>query len=129
MDGTLFPTRDQEVAEQSKNDRDSTNHQVVIDADTRLVVVVGQPLPGNRNDCKAWSEFGAKAAVGHITTIADGGYPGTGLVMPHRRRVGEELTEWKQEHNRSPPVQQRITAAQLLRQAPAPWPARPRPDR
>ncbi len=34
-------------------------------------------------------------------TIADGGYPGTGLVMPHRRRAGEELTEWKQEHNRS----------------------------
>ncbi|MFY4722692.1 helix-turn-helix domain-containing protein, partial [Streptomyces sp. LaBMicrA B280] len=32
----------------------STNHQVVIDADTRLVVAVGRPLPGNRNDCKAW---------------------------------------------------------------------------
>lgn len=34
-------------------------------------------------------------------TIADGGYPGTGLVMPHRRRKGEELPDWKQEHNRS----------------------------
>jgi hypothetical protein len=34
-------------------------------------------------------------------TIADGGYPGTGLVMPHRRRAGEELPGWKQEHNRS----------------------------
>jgi hypothetical protein len=75
VDGTLVPTRDHEVAEQSKNYRYSTNHQVVIDADTRLVVVVGQPLPGNRNDCKAWAESGAKAAVGHTTTIADGGYP------------------------------------------------------
>jgi hypothetical protein len=101
VDGTLVPTRDHAVAEQSKNYRYSTNHQVVIDADTRLVVVVGQPLPGNRNDCKAWAESGAKAAVGHTTTIADGGYPGTGLVMPHRRRAGEELVEWKQEHNRS----------------------------
>jgi hypothetical protein len=89
VDGTLVPTRDHEIAEQSKNYRYSTNHQVVIDADTRLVVVVGRPLPGNRNDCKAWAESGAKAAVGATMTIADGGYPGTGLVMPHRRRAGE----------------------------------------
>ncbi|MGW2698227.1 transposase [Streptomyces sp. NPDC001296] len=86
---------------QSKNHRCSTNHQVVIDADTRLVVVVGRPLPGNRNDCRAWVESGAKAAVGNTTTIADGGYPGTGLVIPHRRRKGEELPAWKQAHNKS----------------------------
>ncbi len=59
-DGTLVPTRDHTVAEKSKNYRYSTNHQVVIDADTRLVVVVGRPLPGNRNDCKAWALSGAK---------------------------------------------------------------------
>ncbi|MFE5737866.1 transposase [Streptomyces celluloflavus] len=101
VDGTLVPTRDHTIAEQSKNYRYSTNHQVVIDAETRLVVVVGRPLPGNRNDCKAWEESGAKAAVGKTTTIADGGYQGTGLVMPYRRRAGEELPEWKQTHNKS----------------------------
>ncbi len=101
VDGTLVPTRDHAIAEQSKNYRYSTNHQAVIDADTRLVVVVGRPLPGNRNDCKAWEESGAKAAVGRTMTIADGGYPGTGLVMPHRRRKGEELPDWKQAHNKS----------------------------
>ncbi|MGW0477617.1 transposase [Streptomyces coeruleorubidus] len=101
VDGTLVPTRDHEVAEQSKNYRYSTNHQVVIDADTRRVVVVGRPLPGNRNDCKAWEEYGARAAVGRTTTIADGGYPGTGLVMPHRRRRGEDLPDWKAAHNKS----------------------------
>ncbi|MFE7568809.1 transposase [Streptomyces sp. NPDC057539] len=102
VDGTLVPTRDHTIAEQSKNYRYSTNHQVVIDADTRLVVVVGRPLPGNRNDCKAWEESGSKAAVGKTMTIADGGYPGTGLVMPHRRRrKGEELPAWKQAHNKS----------------------------
>ncbi|NED01269.1 transposase, partial [Streptomyces sp. SID6648] len=79
VDGTLVPTRDHTIAEQSKNYRYSTNHQVVIDADTRLVVVVGQPLPGNRNDCKAWELSGAKDAVGKTTAIADGGYCGTGL--------------------------------------------------
>ncbi|MFD6493482.1 transposase [Streptomyces sp. NPDC060188] len=101
VDGTLVPTRDHTIAERSKNYRYSTNHQVVIDADTRLAVVVGRPLAGNRNDCKAWEEFGAEAAVGKTLTIADGGYPGTGLVMPHRRRKGEDLPDCKQEHNKS----------------------------
>ncbi|GAA3661204.1 transposase [Streptomyces fenghuangensis] len=102
VDGTLVPTRDHTVAERSKNYRYSTNHQVVIDADSRLVVVVGQPLAGNRNDCKAWEESGAKAAVGRTLTIADGGYPGTGLVIPHRHERGQAgLPAWKEEHNRS----------------------------
>ncbi|MCC8340270.1 transposase [Streptomyces sp. R1] len=102
VDGTLVPTRDHTVAEQSKNYRYSTNHQVVIDADTRLVVAVGRPVTGNRNDCKAWELSGAKDAVGHTTVIADGGYRGTGLVIPHRRDPGQsELPDWKEEHNRS----------------------------
>ncbi|MFI7097080.1 transposase [Streptomyces lydicus] len=101
VDGTLA-TRDHAVAEQAKNHRYSTNHQVVIDADTRLVVAVGQPVPGNRNDCRAWELSGAKDAVGSTTVIADGGYRGTGLVIPHRRDPGQaELPAWKEEHNRS----------------------------
>ncbi|WP_432008877.1 transposase [Streptomyces bacillaris] len=101
VDGTLVPTRDHSVAERSKNYRYSTNHQVVIDADTRLVALVGRPLAGNRNDCKAWEESGAKA-VGKTTTVADGGYPGTGLVIPHRRKRGQsELSDRKEEHNKS----------------------------
>ncbi|GAA2531290.1 hypothetical protein GCM10010398_15490 [Streptomyces fimbriatus] len=102
VDGTLVATRDHTIAERSKNYRYSTNHQVVIDADTRLVVVVGRPLAGNRNDCKAWEESGAKVAVGKTLTIADGGYPGTGLVIPHRRKHGQaELPAWKEERNQS----------------------------
>lgn len=45
VDGTLVPTRDQTVAEQSKKYRYSTNHLVVIGADTSLVVVVGGLSP------------------------------------------------------------------------------------
>lgn len=99
VDGLLVPTRDHTIAEQSKNQRYSTSHQVVIDARTRLVVAVGRPLPGNRNDCKAREESGAKDAVGRTTTIADGGYPGTGPVIPHRRPRGGDLTAWQAEHN------------------------------
>ncbi|WP_212732296.1 transposase [Streptomyces sp. V17-9] len=102
VDGTLVPTRDHTVAEQSKNYRYSTNHQVVIDADTRRVVAVGRPVAGNRNDCKAWEISGAKDAVGRTTVIADGGYRGTGLITPHRRPPGQAgLPAWKEEHNRS----------------------------
>lgn len=52
------------MAKWSKNHRRFTNHQVVIDTDTRLVVVVGRPLPGNRDNRdnrKAWADSGAKA--------------------------------------------------------------------
>ncbi|MEU1666300.1 transposase [Streptomyces sparsogenes] len=102
VDGTLVPTRDHTIAEQSKNYRYSTNHQVIIDADTRLVVAVGRPVPGNRNDCKAWELSGAKDAIGRTTVIADGGYRGTGLIIPHRRDPDQaELPTWKEEHNAS----------------------------
>ncbi len=43
VDGTLVPTCDHTIAERSKNNRYSTNHQVVIDADTRHVVLVDRP--------------------------------------------------------------------------------------
>ncbi|GHF61643.1 hypothetical protein GCM10018787_07410 [Streptomyces thermodiastaticus] len=34
--------------------------------------------------------------------IADGGYRGTGLVIPHRRERGQtDLSDWKEDHNRS----------------------------
>ncbi|WP_210582875.1 transposase, partial [Streptomyces sp. GESEQ-4] len=102
VDGTLVLTCDRTIAEQSKNYRYSTGHQVVIAAGTRLVVVVGRPLAGNRHDSRGWEESGAKAAVGATMTIADGGYQGTGLVIPHRRAGGEsELPAWKEQHNRS----------------------------
>ena len=90
VNGTLVPTRDHTIAEQSKNYRYSTNHQVVIDADTRLVVATGQPVPGNRHDCTVWEISGAKDAVGTTpTVIADGGYRGTRLIIPHRRERGQ----------------------------------------
>ncbi|AVZ76085.1 IS5/IS1182 family transposase [Streptomyces lunaelactis] len=101
VDGTLVPARDHTTAARSKNCRSSTSHQVVIDADTRLVIVVGRPHAGNRDDCKASEESGAEAAVGTTMTIADGGYPSTGLVLPHRRRKGEELPDPKQTRNES----------------------------
>ncbi|MET8126132.1 hypothetical protein ABZV67_04450 [Streptomyces sp. NPDC005065] len=45
--------------------------------------MVGRSVPGNRHDSRGWEESDAEAAVGKAMTIADGGYQGTGLVIPH----------------------------------------------
>ena len=100
VDGTLVPTRDHSIAASSKNYRTSVNMQVMINAETRLVVAVGQPQPGNRNDCTAWSDSRIDRAAAGATVLADGGYQGTGLLMPHRRKAGQrELPAWKERHN------------------------------
>ncbi|GAA2170532.1 MULTISPECIES: transposase [Glycomyces] len=101
VDGALVPTRDRSVSAPSKNYRYSTNHQVVIDADTHLVVAVGRPLPGNRNDCKAFGESDAEHACRNHDVIGDGGYIATCAIIRHRWRPGEDLLSWKVEHNAS----------------------------
>ncbi|WP_269856951.1 transposase [Streptomyces sp. RPT161] len=103
MDGTLVPTRDHNIAERSKNYRYLTNHQVVIDADTRFLVAVGQAEPGNRNDCKG---VGAVRREGrrqpHYRDRGRRLPRHTGLVIPHRRESGgAEVPAWKEEHNAS----------------------------
>ncbi len=97
VDGALVPTRDRSVAASSKNYRYSTNLQVVIDANSRLVVAIGLPLPGSRNDCRAFTESGIDRACRGAPTIADGGYQGTGLLIPHRKRRGQSHLSPSQE--------------------------------
>lgn len=79
VDGTLAPTRDHTIAERSKNYRYSTNHQVVIDA-RHPHGRCGRPTA--RREPQRLQGMGGirrQAAVGKTLTIADGGYPGTGL--------------------------------------------------
>lgn len=101
VDGTLVPTQDRSVSASSKNYRYSTNLQVVIDANTRLTVVIGKPLPGNRNDCRAYTESGVDQHCTGATVMADGGYQGTReVIRPYRKPTdGGELPEWKDELN------------------------------
>jgi hypothetical protein len=69
----------------------------VIDANSRLVVAIGLPLPGSRNDCRAFTESGVDRVCRGAPTIADGGYQGTGLLIPHRRRRGQTPLTRQQE--------------------------------
>lgn len=61
----------------------------MIDANSRLVVAIGLPLPCGRNDCRAFTESGVDRVCRGVSTIADGGHQGTGLLVPHRKRPGQ----------------------------------------
>ena len=103
VDGTLIPVHDRSVAASSKNYRFSANLQVVIDANTELTVGVGRPVPGNRNDCTAWTTSGVNRQCAGAAVMADGGYQGNReVIMPYRKRrpTDPDLPGWKQESNR-----------------------------
>jgi hypothetical protein len=101
VDGTLIPTRDHRLATPSKNYRYSTNVQVAIDAETRLVIATGDPRPGSRNDCTVYRDSGIAEALADRPVMADGGYQGNPtVVMPYRKpRDGNDLPEWKEDLN------------------------------
>jgi hypothetical protein len=101
VDGTLVPTRDHRLAARSKNYRYSTNLQVAIDATTRLVLAVGDPQPGNRNDTIVYRTSGMKDTLTGREVMADGAYRGNPeVIIPYRKPSdGSKLPEWKQAYN------------------------------
>ncbi|MFD8986172.1 transposase, partial [Streptomyces sp. NPDC059564] len=99
VDGTLIPVRDRTVGASSRNYRFSANVQVIIDADSRLVVASARPAPGNKADAHVWRESDLPATAAGTTVIADGAYLGTGLIVPHRRRAGRPLLRGQEEDN------------------------------
>ncbi|MGA5120522.1 transposase family protein [Streptomyces pseudogriseolus] len=72
VDGTLVPVRDRTVGASSRNYRFSANVQVIVDAESRLVVATARP---------------------------DGAYINTGLIVPHRKRPGRPLLKGEEEDN------------------------------
>ncbi|MGC0407580.1 hypothetical protein RKD31_000823 [Streptomyces sp. SAI-163] len=52
VDGTLVPVRDRRVGASSRNCRFSANAQVIVDAETRLVVATARPVPDNTADAR-----------------------------------------------------------------------------
>jgi hypothetical protein len=105
VDGTLVPTHGRTITARSKNYRYSANVQVIINADTRLVVATGDPQPGNRNDCTAYQGSGVDKPTTGARVIADGAYRGPNcpdVIIPHRKPgKGAALPQWKEDHNRS----------------------------
>ncbi|MDI6102362.1 transposase family protein [Actinoplanes sp. NEAU-A12] len=101
VDGTLIPTRGHRLAAQSKNYRYSANLQVAIDANTRLVIGLGDPQPGNRNGTIVYRSSGINEQLAGCEVMADGAYRGNPeVIIPYRKpRDGSELPPWKQDYN------------------------------
>jgi hypothetical protein len=101
VDGTLIPTYDRSVSASSKNYRYSVNMQVVIDANTRLGVAVGNTTPGNRHDSRAYRDSGVDQQCADVHVMADGAYQGNPeVIIPYRKPgKGKKLPAWKQELN------------------------------
>jgi hypothetical protein len=86
VDGTLIPTRDHRLAAPSKNYRYSANLQVAIDANTQLVIALGDPRPGNRNDTIVYRSSGINDRLAGLAVMADGAYRGNPeVIIPYRK--------------------------------------------
>ncbi|WUU02819.1 transposase family protein [Streptomyces pseudovenezuelae] len=99
VDGALIPVRDRKTGASSRNYRFSANVQVIIDADTKLVVAAARPVPGDTAEAKAWRDSGLAAYCEGVIVLGDGAYINTGLVVPHRKRPGRALLPGEEEDN------------------------------
>ncbi|MFD9444722.1 transposase family protein [Streptomyces sp. NPDC060006] len=91
VDGTLVPVRDRTVGASSRNYRFSANVQVIVDADTRLVIAAARPAPGTTADAHAWRASGLAEHCHDVTVLGDGAYLICGMVVPHRKRPRRPL--------------------------------------
>ncbi|ATL25618.1 Mobile element protein [Streptomyces formicae] len=99
VDGTLVPVRDRRVGSSSRNYRLSANVQVIVDADTRLVIAAARPVPGTTADAHAWRVSGLAAYCRGVTVLADGTYLNCGMVTPHRKRPRRALLPGEEADN------------------------------
>ncbi|MFF9105146.1 transposase family protein [Streptomyces rubrogriseus] len=99
VDGTLIPVRDRKVGASSRNYRFSANVQVIVDAETRLVVAAARPVPGTTAEAQAWRNSGLAQHWEGVTVLGDGAYINTGLIVPHRKRPGRPLLKGEEEDN------------------------------
>ncbi|MFJ4428961.1 transposase family protein [Streptomyces bobili] len=97
--GTLVPLHERGVGASSRNYRFSANVQVIVDAETRLVVAAARPVPANTADARAWRNSGLAEHCHGVTVLGDGAYINTTLIVPHRERPGRALLKGEEEDN------------------------------
>lgn len=74
VDGALAPVRDRHVGSSSRNYRFAANVQVIVDADTRLVIAAARPVPGTTADAHAWRASGLAEHCQDMNVLDDGAY-------------------------------------------------------
>jgi hypothetical protein len=91
--------RDRSVAASSRDYRFSANVQVIVDAETRLVIAAARPVPGTTADAHAWRASGLSRHCEGVTVLGDGAYLNCGMAVPHRKRPGRALLQAEEDDN------------------------------
>ncbi|MGV9885052.1 transposase family protein [Streptomyces sp. NPDC003006] len=99
VDGTLVPVRDRQVGASSRNYRFSANVQVIVDADSRLMIATARPVPGTTADAHAWRASGLTEQCAGVTLLGDGAYLNCGMAVPHRKRPRRALLAGEEDDN------------------------------
>jgi DDE superfamily endonuclease/Helix-turn-helix of DDE superfamily endonuclease len=101
VDGTPVPTREHRPAARSTNYRCSTHLRIAIDATTRLVIAVGDPPSGSRNDTIVYRGSRVTGQLAGHEVMADGAYRGNPkVIIPYREPAdGSDLPAWKRAYN------------------------------
>jgi hypothetical protein len=73
--------------------------QVIVDADTRLVIAAARPVPGTTADAHAWRASGLSRHCQGVTVLGDGAYLNCGMAVPHRKRPGRALLQGEEDDN------------------------------
>lgn len=73
--------------------------QVIVDAETRLVIAAARLVQGTTADTHAWRASGLGEHCQGVTVLADGAYLHCGMAVPHRKRPGRSLLKGEEEDN------------------------------
>ncbi|MGY3678339.1 hypothetical protein ACVWXU_001962 [Streptomyces sp. TE33382] len=95
----LRAVRDRRVGASSRVYRFSANVQVVVDAETRLVIAAARPVPGTTADAHAWRASGLAAYCQGVTVLGEGAYLNCGMAVPHRKRHRRPLPAGEEADN------------------------------
>lgn len=99
VDGTLVPVRDRTIGASSRNYRFSANVQVIVDADTRLMIAAARPTLCTTADAHAWRASVLAEHCQDVTVLGDGAYLNCGMVVPHRKRPRRPLLAGEEADN------------------------------
>lgn len=92
LGGRVIPVRDRRVGASSRNYRFSANVQVIVDADTKLVIATARPVPGTAADARAWRDSGlARPAPPRHPRHRRPGIPRPPQARPKSRGTGPSL--------------------------------------
>lgn len=85
---TLVPVRGRHVGASGRSSRFSANVQLIVDADTRLMIATARPVPGATADAHTWRMSGLSEHCAGVTVLSADWTPVPMQLVEHRARRG-----------------------------------------